>query len=113
MAIGGDVSDAGYDSRRKAGIIPTFDIPSEYIDEYSRQFRFDNKTTGDDHGIHLVGYTLKNGKDWYLIKDSGAGARNIEPFGFYFYNEDYIKLKMLGITIHKDAVEKNILTKFK
>jgi len=113
MAIGGDVSETGYDSRSKAAIVPTFDIPPEYIDEYAREMRFDNGTTGDDHGIHLVGYTTKNGKDWYLIKDSGSGARNLEPVGFYFYHEDYVKLKMLGITIHKDAVDKNILAKFK
>ncbi len=112
MALGGDVSEAGYDSRSKAGIVPTFDIPSEYIDDYAREFRFDNKTTGDDHGIHLVGYTVKDGKDWFLIKDSGAGSRNIEPKGFYFYHEDYIKLKMLTLTIHKDAAQK-ILSKFK
>jgi bleomycin hydrolase len=113
MAIGGDVSEAGYDSRSKTAIVPTFDIPSEYIDEYAREMRFDNSTTGDDHGIHLVGYTTKSGKDWFLIKDSGSGARNLEPVGFYFYHEDYIKLKMLGITIHKDGVDKNILAKFK
>lgn len=112
IAIGGDVSEAGYDSRSKAGIVPTFDIPSEYIDDYAREFRFDNKTTGDDHGIHLVGYTVKDGKDWYLIKDSGAGSRNVEPKGFYFYHEDYVKLKMLTLTIHKDAAKK-ILSKFK
>ncbi|MCX7833346.1 MAG: peptidase C1 [Ignavibacteria bacterium] len=112
MAIGGDVSEAGYDSRSKAGIVPTFDIPSEYIDDYAREFRFDNKTTGDDHGIHLVGYTVKDGKDWYLIKDSGAGSRNVDPKGFYFYHEDYVKLKMLTLTIHKDAAKK-ILSKFK
>ena len=113
LAFAGDVSEAGYDSRSKAAIVPTFDIPSEYIDEYARELRFDNGTTGDDHGIHLVGFTNRNGKDWYLIKDSGSGARNLEPVGFYFYHEDYVKLKMLGITIHKDAVDKNILTKFK
>ena len=33
VVIGGDVSEAGYDSWHKVGVIPTFDIPSEYIDE--------------------------------------------------------------------------------
>jgi bleomycin hydrolase len=104
VCIGGDVSEAGYDSWNKAAIIPTFDIPSEYIDENARQFRFDNKTTGDDHGIHLIGYTNRNGKEWFLIKDSGAGSKNIEPKGYVFYHEDYVKLKMLSFTVHKDAV---------
>ncbi len=112
MAIGGDVSEAGYDSWHKVAVIPTFDIPSEYIDESARQFRFSNKTTTDDHGIHLVGYMEKDGKDWYLIKDSGAGSRNTGDKGFYFYHEDYLKLKIMDFMVHKDAVE-NILKKFK
>jgi len=112
MVIGGDVSEAGYDSWHKVAVVPTFDIPSEYIDEYARQFRFSNGTTTDDHGIHLVGYMEKDGKDWYLIKDSGSGSRNTGDKGFYFYQEDYIKLKMMDFMVHKDAVE-NILKRFK
>ncbi len=113
MAIGGDVSEAGYDSHAEVAVVPTFDIPSEYINEDARQFRFSNGTTTDDHGIHLVGYyTDKDGKDWYLIKDSGSGSRNGKHKGYYFYNEDYVKLKIMGFTVHKDAV-KDILAKFK
>jgi bleomycin hydrolase len=112
MAIGGDVSEPGYDSHAKVGIIPTFDIPSEYIDDYAREFRFNNGTTSDDHGLHAVGYLEKDGKYWFLIKDSGAGAQNLEPKGYYFYNEDYVKLKMIDFMVHKNAV-KDLLTKFK
>jgi bleomycin hydrolase len=111
LAIGGDVSEPGYDSHVKCAIIPTFDIPSDYIDDNSRQFRFSNTTTGDDHGLHLVGFMTKNGKDWFLIKDSGAGSKNVEPKGYYFYHEDYIKLKIMDFMIHKDAVG-NLLEKF-
>lgn len=105
IAIGGDVSEPGYDSHLKCAIIPTFDIPSDYIDDYSRQFRFTNQTTGDDHGLHLVGYMTKDGKDWFLIKDSGAGSKNVEPKGYYFYHEDYLKLKIMDFMVHKDMFE--------
>ncbi len=111
MSIGGDVSEAGYLTKYDVAIVPAFDIPSEYIDENSRQFRFSNKTTTDDHGIHLAGYMEKNGKDWYLVKDSGAGARNGNNKGYCFYHEDYIKLKMMDFMVHKDAV-KDLLSKF-
>jgi len=111
MSIGGDVSEAGYLIKYDVAIVPAFDIPSEYIDENSRQFRFSNKTTTDDHGIHLAGYMEKNGKDWYLVKDSGAGARNGNNKGYCFYHEDYIKLKMMDFMVHKDAV-KDLLSKF-
>ena len=110
-SIGGDVSEAGYLSWNDIAIVPTFDIPSEYIDESARQFRFSNKTTTDDHGIHLVGYLTKDGKDWYLIKDSGSGSRDGNNFGYYFYNEDYVKLKMMDFMVHKDAI-KDLLGKF-
>ncbi len=113
MAIGGDVSEAGYNSHAEVAVVPTFDIPSQYIDDNARQFRFSNGSTTDDHGIHLVGYyTDKNGKDWYLIKDSGSGSRNGKHKGYYFYSEDYVKLKIMGFTINKNAV-KDILKKFK
>lgn len=102
LAIGGDVCEAGYDSWTKCAIVPTFDIPSEYIDENSRQFRFSNETTTDDHGIHLVGYEELDGKTWFLIKDSGSGSRNIGDKGYYFYHEDYVKLKIMDFMVHKD-----------
>ncbi|MGQ7869509.1 C1 family peptidase [Sunxiuqinia sp. sy24] len=118
MSIGGDVSETGFSRKTNCAMIPDYDIPSEYINEDARQFRFSNETTTDDHGMHLVGI-LENykdsGKDWYLIKDSSSGSRNVgkedAKFGYYFFHEDYIKLKMMGFTIHKDAV-KAILKKF-
>jgi bleomycin hydrolase len=111
MAIGGDVSEAGYDSWSKCAIVPTFDIPSDYIDEYSRQFRFSNGTTTDDHGIHLIGYTTIDGAMWFLIKDSGSGSRNTGDKGYYFYHQDYVKLKIMDFMVHKDMF-KDYLSKF-
>jgi bleomycin hydrolase len=112
FVIGGDVSEAGIESHYKVAMIPSFDIPADYIDEYARQFRFSNGTTGDDHGIHLIGYLNKDGKDWFLIKDSGAGSYNVGDKGYYFFHEDFVKLKMLGFMIHKSAIP-DILAKFK
>ncbi|GAB4172517.1 MAG: C1 family peptidase [Calditrichia bacterium] len=104
VCLGGDVSEAGYNSWHDVAIVPTFDIPSEYIDEDARQFRFSNGSTTDDHAIHCVGWLEKDGVDWYLIKDSGSGSRNGKNFGYYFYHEDYVKLKMMNILVHKDMV---------
>ncbi len=112
VSIGGDVSEAGKVTELDVFVVPTFDIPSEYIDENSRQFRFSNGTTTDDHGIHLVGYLEKDGNYWFLIKDSGASARDGNNFGYYFFHEDYVKLKMMDFMIHKDAVSE-LLKKFK
>jgi bleomycin hydrolase len=115
VAIGGDVSEPGLSRETQCAMVPDFDIPSAYINDQARQFRFSNETTTDDHGMHLVGYTTVEGVNWYLIKDSSAGSRNndenAKEFGYYFFNEDYIKLKMMGFTVHKDAV-KGLLKKF-
>ena len=113
ISIGGDVSESGYSSSHDIAMIPSYDIPSDNIDENARQFRFSNGTTTDDHAIHLIGYKIDtNGQWWFLIKDSGSGSRNGKFPGYYFYHEDYIKLKMMTFTIHKDAVT-NTLKKFK
>lgn len=116
VSIGGDVSEPGFDRTTQSATIPDFDIPTAYINDDARQFRFSNQTTTDDHGMHLVGYLEKDGKDWYLIKDSSSGSRNNDPeaaeFGYYFFSEDYVKLKMMDFMVHKDAVE-DILQQFK
>jgi len=116
ISIGGDVSEPGLDRVSQCAVIPDFDIPSSYINDDARQFRFSNQTTTDDHGMHLVGYMEKDGKDWYLIKDSGAGSKNNDPmakeFGYYFFSEDYVKLKMMDFMVHRDAV-KELLGKFR
>ena len=86
-------------------MVPSYDIPSEYIDEHARQFRFSNQTTSDDHAIHIVGVQEKDNGTWFLIKDSGSGARNGANSGYYFYHEDYVKLKMMYFVAHKSAVK--------
>jgi len=115
VSIGGDVSEPGFDRATQCAVIPDFDIPSGYINDDARQLRFSNQTTTDDHGMHLVGYLEKDGKDWYLFKDSSSGSRNNDPgakeFGYYFVSEDYVRLKMMEFMVHKEAV-KELLTKF-
>ena len=112
ICLGGDVSEPGYDGHAEVALVPTFDIPSEYIDENARQLRFSNESTMDDHGIHIVGFLELDGKDWYLIKDSGSSSRNGPHEGYYFYQGDYIKLKMMNIMVPKDIV-KTVLSDFK
>jgi bleomycin hydrolase len=116
VSIGGDVSEAGFDRGTQCAMVASFDIPSEFINEDARQFRFSNESTTDDHGMHLVGYTEKDGKLWFLVKDSSAGSRNNDEnapeFGYYFFHEDYVKLKMMDFCVHKDAF-KDYFKKFK
>ncbi len=112
LVIAGDVSEPGHQGEKDVAFIPTCDIPEKYIDQDSREFRIYNKTTEDDHGVHIVGYTQYKGKDWFLIKDSSRSARKGKFEGYLFFRGDYIKLKMLACVLHKDLL-KDILPKIK
>ena len=112
ISIGGDVSESGMDNKTGVAMVPTYDIPSAYIDEYSRQLRFTNGSTTDDHAMHLVGYVDRANGTWFLIKDSGSGGQNNQSApGYWYMHEDFVKLKMTTFTINKEAV-KEILAKF-
>lgn len=111
FVIDGDVSESGIDGIHESAVVPDFDIPSDFINSYSRQFRFENGSTSDDHLIHVVGESKLDDEKWYLIKDSGSHAFNGKNKGYLFYHSDYIKLKMLFFFVNKNAV-RNILEKF-
>lgn len=111
VAIGGDVSEPGLYGFEDLAVVPDFDIPQKYINQSSREFRINNRTTGDDHGIHVLGYMRAGGHDWFLIKDSGSSSNWGKFKGYYFYRDDYVRLKMLEFMVHKDAVKK-LLKKF-
>lgn len=111
VAIGGDVSEPGKDGVNDVLFVPPYDIPGRYIDQLSREYRIVSGATGDDHGVHVVGYSRYAGHDWFLIKDSGRSARRGANEGYYFMRGDYVRLKMLTISVHRDAVA-DLLAKF-
>lgn len=105
LSVGVDNSESGMDGNVDTAIIPEWDIPRKYINQGSREMRFANKTTTDDHGIHLVGFTRHGGRDWFLMKDSNRSSRLGEHKGYYFWSGDYVKMKVLSFVIHKDRLE--------
>ena len=108
LAIGGDVSEPGNNGFEDIAVIPSFDIPGEFIDQSARELRFNNGSTTDDHTVHLVGQTRLDGHDWFLIKDSNRSSRHGKFEGYFMQRDDYVKLKMLTITVHKDLVREII-----
>jgi len=105
ICVCGDVSEPGNNSFKEVSIIPDFDIPSGYINQSARELRLQNKATTDDHCLHLVGYKTIDNVKWYLIKDSGAGGFDGDNKGYRFFHEDYIKLKIMNIMLHKDMTK--------
>ncbi|MFO7840880.1 MAG: C1 family peptidase [Fidelibacterota bacterium] len=106
VAIGGDTSEPGYNRYQDVAFVPEADIPPGRIDQDVREYRIYNGSTGDDHGVHIVGYKSINGKDWFLIKDSSRNAYTGNFPGYYFYRGDYIRLKMLTAAVPRKFVEK-------
>ncbi|GJQ61878.1 MAG: aminopeptidase [Melioribacteraceae bacterium] len=110
LCLDADVGESGLNGDYDVGVIPGYDIPSEYVNEDARFYRFDNGMTTDDHLVHMIAKKEIDGEKWYLIKDSMSGAFNGKHPGYFFYNEDYVKLKVLFFVAHKDAL-KEILAK--
>jgi bleomycin hydrolase len=105
VSIGGDVSEPGMLGAEDMAVVPTFDVPPGFIDQSAREMRFANHTTTDDHGNHAVGTLVHDGQRWFLIKDSNRSSRLGEHKGYYMYREDYVRLKMLTLAVHKDVVD--------
>jgi len=106
-----DFSEPGYSGRDDVAVVPTFDIPSSYIDQSSREYRFANGSSTDDHAVHCVGYKESAKGNWFLIKDSWENSEWGKVKGYFFYQNDYLRLKCLMLMVHKDAV-REVLEKF-
>lgn len=106
-----DFTEPGYLGQDNVAVVPTFDVPSAYIDQSSRELRFANGTSTDDHAVHCVGYLESAQGNWFLIKDSWENAWWGPVKGYFFYQDDYVRLKALMFMVHKDAV-KELLQKF-
>lgn len=111
LVIAVDYSEPGKDGENDVMFIPDYDIPAEGIDQVAREYRIAHEVTTDDHGVHLAGYTEHAGHDWFLVKDSARSSRRGKYKGYYFIRDDYIRLKVLSFTVHKDAVT-DLLARF-
>lgn len=90
------------------------DLPEEQlgkVDQELRQQTFLNRTTTDDHLMHLVGLSKDSkGRLCYYTKNSWGPESN-QHGGYLHMTEDYVKLKTVGIMVHKDAIPAEIKTK--
>jgi len=111
LSIAVDVSEPGKDAENDVLFVPDYDIPRDRIDQLAREYRLSHEVTTDDHGVHLVGHARHAGHDWFLVKDSGRSSRRGKHKGYYFMRDDYVRLKVLAYTVHKDAIA-DILSRF-
>jgi bleomycin hydrolase len=104
VAFDGDIGEPGRLGKSDVCFVPAFDIPSDYVDQEARDYRFDRKISTDDHLMHMVGYLKYEGQDWFLVKDSWRDAWEGRFKGYFLYHADFVRLKVLAYLVHKDAV---------
>ena len=111
VVFAADIGEPGNRGDANICVIPTFDIPRASIDQSSRELRFANGTSTDDHVVHCVGIKEGGPETWFLVKDSWRTAYLGPVKGYFFVRDDYFKLKVLMLMTHKDAVA-DLLAKF-
>ena len=84
--------------------------PEMLITPELRQEAFDNYSTTDDHGLHIVGLAKdQNGTDYYIVKNSWDTG-NI--FGGYMYvTKAFFNYKTISLMVHKNGVDPAVLKK--
>jgi bleomycin hydrolase len=77
-----------------------------------REDAFDNYTTTDDHGMHIVGIAKdQNGKEYYMVKNSWGDKNDYQ--GFMYVSKAFFNYKTVAILLHEDAIPGSILRKLK
>ncbi|TAL60797.1 MAG: aminopeptidase [Bacteroidetes bacterium] len=86
-------------------------FPEIKVTQEFREAGYDNKTTTDDHLMHLTGIVKdQNGTRYYVTKNSWGTERN--SFGGYLnMSENYVRAKTIAIMVHKNAIPAEIKTK--
>ncbi len=109
VAWDGDTSEKTF--RHKAGKADVNKKLAGKITQEMRQKTFLNRTTTDDHLMHMVGLSKDaNDKNCFYTKNSWGDDSN--SYGGYLHlTDDYVRLKTLAILVHKDAIPGKIRTK--
>ena len=87
------------------------ELPKEMtITQEMRQEGYDNKTTTDDHGMHIYGVAKdQNGTQYFMVKNSWGETGKYK--GIWYASDAFVRYKTLNIVVHKDALPKDIKKK--
>ena len=110
-------SNAGSDQARWTGPVPqdaSGPAPVVFkeleVNQENRQVMFDEKSSTDDHGMHIYGIAHdQNGTKYYLVKNSWGVTGAYD--GIWYMSENFVKAKTLNFVVNKKAVPSNIAKK--
>ncbi|MFH6933977.1 aminopeptidase C [Flavobacterium sp. FlaQc-30] len=75
-----------------------------------RQTAFDNYTTTDDHGMHIIGLAKdQTGKEYYIVKNSWGETNDYK--GFLFVTKNFVKYKTTALMVNKGGIPTDIAKK--
>lgn len=126
VAWASDMSDRGFSMKEGVAIIPEKNWtdmtdaerlaafsgphPEKVINQELRQKEFDNYTTTDDHGMHIVGIaTDQMGNSYYKVKNSWGVMGKYD--GFIYVSKPYVALRTTNIMVNKAAIPTAIAKK--
>lgn len=132
-----DVSEKGFQYRKGIAVVPETDtknmtdseiskwqklspaekaglkgpVKEKEITQELRQEAFDNYTTTDDHGMHIIGLAKdQKGGKYFIVKNSwGLGFNSYE--GCFYASVPFVKYKTMSIMINKNALPKKLRKK--
>ncbi len=86
-------------------------FPEVKVTQESREAGYDNRSTTDDHGMHITGIVKdQNGTKYYITKNSWGTDGN--PFGGYLnMSEQYVRAKTVFIMVNKEGIPTDIKNK--
>ena len=86
---------------------PIVKVVEAVTNQQTRQEEFDNKTMTDDHGMHIYGIARdQDGKKYYMVKNSWGETGKYK--GIWYCTEAFVRAQTLDITVHKDALTKDL-----
>ena len=126
VAWASDMSDKGFSMKQGVAIIPEKNWnemneeelskafngphPEKVITQELRQKDFDNYSTTDDHGMHIIGLaTDQAGNTFYKVKNSWGVMGKYD--GFIFVSKPFIMLRTTNIMVNKHAIPEAIAKK--
>lgn len=84
--------------------------PEAKITPAQRQAAFDDYSTTDDHGMHIVGLVKdQTGKEYYIVKNSWGESNDYK--GYMYVTKEFVRYKTISILVHKNSIQKEIKSK--
>ncbi len=123
-----DVSEKYFSWKNGVAIVPEKEFEDMDADEMKKVFdgpqternitaenreeAFDNYSTTDDHGMHIVGLAKdQNGKEYYMVKNSWGDKNDYK--GYLYVSKAFFNYKTTAFLVNEAAVPSAILRKLK